>query len=585
MSADEQTLKPWTAEERENFFAAIERNRREAAYITIVGWCCSAMIAVVVAILMAPLVCGVVILVSDLVNLVVPFPDLVKTVVAHFQHAAHGTGKLPLSSWLALGALLAAPGLALMLLAIAALHRSLHKSPVLAGHLVPGRAPDPGVLAEQRLANVVSELSVAAALPTPEIRIAESPNANALAIGISAQAYTLVVTRPLLEALNREQLQGAIAHLIGSVADGDLAIGMRSTIHAALLAMVGNFTGGRSTVHEFGQLLLCAIRPGRIDASGFLAELEERRDAVRETTRARREDRSTDSKRTSMLFLIVAGPVMVQFFAGMTAEFLLKPLLALAWRRRKFMADATAVRLTRDPDALAGALEQFRDASEGSHAYSRSNWPTSVDGWVERFTKEPAQAAMAQRLIERSSVALAAMPELLRQNTVFAQRAEALVKQRDMVIAALERTKSLPQVSAALEAGALHGGNLDLAQNTGTTPLADRPVVPACSAHLALLTSRNPTPLMQSILSPVPSAERRLRALAKMGAHLRRAPRQMPLAARLILGALFAVMGGLMLVAVVLMVYVSAALSGLFTIIPILVLHMLLRWVGGVIHP
>jgi hypothetical protein len=60
------------------------------------------------------------------------------------------------------------------------------------------------------------------------------------------------------------------------------------------------------------------------------------------------------------LWLPLAGPlVMTGFLGAIVNLFLLGPLLSLAWRQRKYMADATAVRLTRDPDTLAGALEQM----------------------------------------------------------------------------------------------------------------------------------------------------------------------------------------------------------------------------------
>lgn len=56
-------------------------------------------------------------------------------------------------------------------------------------------------------------------------------------------------------------------------------------------------------------------------------------------------------------FMPISGPLaMSGFFAGIVSSFLLSPVLALAWRRRKYLADATAVRLTRDPDAIARGL-------------------------------------------------------------------------------------------------------------------------------------------------------------------------------------------------------------------------------------
>jgi hypothetical protein len=60
------------------------------------------------------------------------------------------------------------------------------------------------------------------------------------------------------------------------------------------------------------------------------------------------------------LWLPLAGPlVMTGFLGAIVNLFMLGPLLSLAWRQRKYMADATAVRLTRDPDTLASALEQM----------------------------------------------------------------------------------------------------------------------------------------------------------------------------------------------------------------------------------
>src|SRR5262249_20902852 len=57
------------------------------------------------------------------------------------------------------------------------------------------------------------------------------------------------------------------------------------------------------------------------------------------------------------LWMPLAGPVVMSgFFAGVVSLVVLRPLVGLTWRKRKYMADAVAVRLTRDPDALASAL-------------------------------------------------------------------------------------------------------------------------------------------------------------------------------------------------------------------------------------
>jgi hypothetical protein len=77
-----------------------------------------------------------------------------------------------------------------------------------------------------------------------------------------------------------------------------------------------------------------------------------------------------------------------------------------------------------------------------------------------------------------------------------------------------------------------------------------------------------------------PSLDRRLRALAKLGAHVSHPPRRMPLPLVLILAALFAVVGVLIALVLYLLVILSTALTMLFTGLPFGVLHLLLRWLG-----
>jgi hypothetical protein len=109
--APEGTLKPWAATERESFFDAVARNQRAAVRLTITGWFCSALVALVVALLFAPIVFAIALLALDLINLVHPMSDPMRAAIAYFGHGARTTGAVPLRSWIEIGALLAAPGL------------------------------------------------------------------------------------------------------------------------------------------------------------------------------------------------------------------------------------------------------------------------------------------------------------------------------------------------------------------------------------------------------------------------------------------------------------------------------------------
>jgi len=88
-------------------------------------------------------------------------------------------------------------------------------------------------------------------------------------------------------------------------------------------------------------------------------------------------------------------------------------------------------------------------------------------------------------------------------------------------------------------------------------------------------------PSLGLIVDPVPAIDPRLKRLAKLGAPLHEAPRSVSIAARLVIGTFLAPLALLMMVVVALSVYLSAILSGAFTLIPILLLHIFLRWLAA----
>ena len=93
-----------------------------------------------------------------------------------------------------------------------------------------------------QLSDAVQEMAIAAGIPAPRIMLIDSPAANAAAIGISADDARIVVSRGLLERLNRDELEGALAHLVGSIGNGDLRIAFRVTsvleTYGLLLAII-----------------------------------------------------------------------------------------------------------------------------------------------------------------------------------------------------------------------------------------------------------------------------------------------------------------------------------------------------------
>src|SRR5262249_41655245 len=114
-------------------------------------------------------------------------------------------------------ALVSIPGLLVMGVAVLALNRVLKHSPLFTAGELPGRAAKRAVLAEQRLLNVVEEMAIAAGIPHPKVRIVPG-GINAAVFGRDEAHTTIVVGEGLLSALDRAEMQGAVAHLIGSIA-------------------------------------------------------------------------------------------------------------------------------------------------------------------------------------------------------------------------------------------------------------------------------------------------------------------------------------------------------------------------------
>jgi Zn-dependent protease with chaperone function len=514
----------WTPAERESFFDAIARHRRAAWRVTFASRVINLVVALVVAVLMSPLFYGVLALLLDLLNLVVPAPNLVPGIGHALDRVIDAPAKMSAADWVQFVVLAALPGLVWMAFVLNALRRVLGLCMAFDSGELSARAPDPTVLAEQRFGNVVAEMAIAANLPEPRVFVAHSPAVDAVAFGVDEQHSTIVISQGLLALLNRAQMEGVAANLIASIADGDMKIGVRAALSLNLFALItrlGTLVTQRHARRNLTQIVVATLLPTTARARKLIMELASPFDEDPDE-KARAEDRGASpganaspdahvtpdasspgahaSANTSpgaaallaflanpraalaarwekirpFLWLPLAGPlVMTGFLGAIFNLFVLGPLLSLAWRQRKYMADATAVRLTRDPDTLAQALEQVT-AARG----------TPLAPWA-------AHLSVAD-----------------------------------------------------------HGG------------------------HRAGVFGSNAVPMF-------PSIDRRLRALGAMGAHITRAARpQMPLRTWLIIAPLLAVLAVLVAILFPLLIWVSLALTMLFSGIPFGIVHVLLRWLG-----
>ena len=195
----------------------------------------------------------------------------------------------------------------------------------LGGDLITAGHNDP---LRRRLYNVVEEMSIASGVPVPEVYVLEEEaGINAFAAGYTQSDAAVAVTRGALETFDRAELQGVIAHEFSHIHNGDTRINIR------LMGIVF----GILVLSIIGRRLLMSNRYNRV--------------------------RSNNSKGTSVI--VMAGlSLMVVGYSGL---FFARWLKASLSRQREYLADASAVQFTRDPDGISSALKKIAVHSNKSY--------------------------------------------------------------------------------------------------------------------------------------------------------------------------------------------------------------------------
>lgn len=189
----------------------------------------------------------------------------------------------------------------------------------LGGRLVARNTTD---AAERRLINLADEMAIAAGIPAPPVYVLEDETAiNAFAAGDHPRAAVVAVTRGALDRLTRDELQGVIAHEFSHILNGDMRLNMRlvGVLHGLfMLAGAGRVLlrsgGGRSSGKDKNGLVVLG------------------------------------------LVLVVAG-----YLTGLAGRL----VRAAVSRQREFLADASAVQFTRNPQGLLGALHKVAQQASG----------------------------------------------------------------------------------------------------------------------------------------------------------------------------------------------------------------------------
>lgn len=185
---------------------------------------------------------------------------------------------------------------------------------------------------ERKLQNVVEEMAIASGTPVPPIFIMEESSINAFAAGYDANDAVIGITRGCMELLDREELQGVIAHEFSHILHGDMRINIRliGILHGILI------------IGLLGSMLL---RGGIYSSAGY-----------------RHRSHSSSNKKGSGVAILGLGLVVI----GYAGTFFGKVIKSAVSRQREFLADASAVQFTRDPNGISRALQKIGGFSEGS---------------------------------------------------------------------------------------------------------------------------------------------------------------------------------------------------------------------------
>ena len=198
------------------------------------------------------------------------------------------------------------------------------------------RLADPSKPEEQVLINVVQEMRLASGIPMPKVYVVPDSDPNAFAVGRDPEHAAVTVTRGLLEKLNREELQGVIAHELGHIRNYDIRT----------MTLVAGLLGAVVLISDFARRWLW-YGGGRGSRRGRSGDGE-----------------GGGGGAAAVLFVVWLVLIMI---APMLAQ-----LMAFAVSRsREYDADASGVEFTRNPRGLASALRKIDEAMEPTTSIGR----------------------------------------------------------------------------------------------------------------------------------------------------------------------------------------------------------------------
>lgn len=195
---------------------------------------------------------------------------------------------------------------------------------MLGGRLVQPNTTDPQ---ERRIINVVEEIAIASGLHVPPVYILHEPGINAFAAGLSPNQAVIGISSGATTYLTRDELQGVIAHEFSHILNGDMTLNIKliGVLHGILLIAI------------IGRTMMGSV--------------------------SHRSYRNNNDSSAGLLLFFAGSALMILGFIGMFFAKLIKMAVS---RQREFLADASAIQFTRNPDGIGGALKKIGGLAAGS---------------------------------------------------------------------------------------------------------------------------------------------------------------------------------------------------------------------------
>ena len=193
--------------------------------------------------------------------------------------------------------------------------------------------PDTSDADERRALNIVEEMSIASGIPVPPVFAIPSDSINAFAAGHTVDQAAIGLTRGCI-ALPRDELQGIVAHEFSHIFNGDMRLNLR------LVAVIN----GVMVLGIVGLLLIRVVGYSILFGGG------------------RRSSNDKGGGMAIALGVIVFGALVAGI--GFLGTLMARIIQASISRQREFLADASAVQYTRNPDGIGGALRRIQESTE-----------------------------------------------------------------------------------------------------------------------------------------------------------------------------------------------------------------------------